>query len=205
MVSLNTRMGDQPEDLGVAAVPGREVLARSNIDEAIDYAAVVGCRAVSVIAGKTGRTDEAEAVYRQNLAYAAERAAGEGITVLIEPLNTRVCEDYHLVSADRGAETIRAVGAPNLKLMVDCFHVSVMDGELKPVIERVMPVVGHVQFAGIPDRGEPDIGSVDYEELLPWILARGYEGAFGAEYVPSGAEEDGLGWMAKVRKESDNG
>lgn len=202
MVSLNTRIGEDAGDFGMAAMPGREDLARQYIDEAVTYATDIRCGAVSVVAGNSGRTEEAEAVYRSNLAYAAERADALGITVLIEPLNTSVSENYHLVSADRGAETIAAVGAPNLKLMVDYFHLCVMEKERRPVLERVLPVIGHVQFASIPDRQEPDLGEVDYAQLLPWLVENGYNGHFGAEYNPSSTVEEGLGWMTKLRKGS---
>lgn len=200
MVSLNTRIGDDG-DLGVAALPGREDLARRYIDEAINYATDIGCAAVSVVAGTSGRTDSAEAVYRSNLAYAAQRAHDVGVTILIEPLNTNVASDYHLVSADRGAETIEAIGAPNLKLMLDCFHVAVMEGDLEPVFERVLGHVGHVQFASIPDRLEPNVGVVDYATFLPWLADLGYTGPFGAEYTPAGTVESGLGWLEALRKE----
>lgn len=200
MVSLNTRSGDQPGDLGAAALPGRVDLARSYIDEAIEYADDVGCVAVSVLAGNSGRTEEAEATYRSNLAYASETAAGCDITVLLEPMNTTMTPEYHLVSADRGAETIVAVGRPNLKLMIDFFHLSIMEPEPMSVIKRVMPLIGHVQFASIPHRHEPDQGDVDYSEVLPWLAERGYRGHFGAEYTPAGAVEDGLGWMETIQK-----
>lgn len=200
MVSLNTKIGDRPEDLGVAAVPGREALAREYIDEAVEYAEAIGCAAVSVVAGKTGRTSEAEETYRTNLAYAAERAHPFGIDVLIEPLNTQISEDYHLVSADAGAETISAVGASNLKLMIDYYHLCVMETERRPVLERNMAAIGHFQFASIPDRNEPNLGNVDYQQLLPWLAAAGYDGAFGAEYTPTSTVEAGLGWLSEFRK-----
>ena len=204
MVSLNTRMGGYlsgvGDDLGEAAVPGREDAARRELDEAIEYAEAIRCRAVSVIAGRTSRTDEAEATFRSNLTYAAEAADPLGITILIEPLNTNVCEDYHLVSADRGVETIAAVGAPNLKLMVDYYHLFVMEAEPREVLERAVPVMGHFQFASIPDRSEPDGGNVDFGQLLAWLMTQGYDGYFGAEYIPAGPVEAGLGWMNTIRK-----
>lgn len=205
MVSLNTRVGDQPEDLGVAAIPGRETLAHQYIDEAITYATAIGCGNVSVVAGITSRTPEAEATYRANLGYAARQAAARGITVLIEPLNTGVSMDYHLVSADRGVETITAVGEPNLKLMIDCFHTFKMDGDLQPVFERVMPHVGHIQFSSYPDRAEPDHGEIDYSSLLPWLVDAGFPGPFGAEYTPAKSVEDGLSWMSRWRTNTTGG
>lgn len=200
MLSLNTRGGDEPGDLGVAAIPGRESEARRYIHEAIDYANEIGCAAVSVVAGRTGRTEDAELVYRTNLAYAAGTASTTDLTVLIEPLNSTMCDDYHLVSADRGAETIAAVGYQNLKLMIDYFHLSVMEAEPMAALERVLPLMGHFQFASIPDRAEPDQGTVDYGELLSWLVERGYQGHFSAEYNPASTVEAGLGWMATIRK-----
>jgi len=195
MVSLNTKVGDQDGDLGVAALPGREALARSYILEAIHYAVAIRCSRISVVAGRSGRTKAADRTYAQNLAFAAAHAAKHDITVLIEPLNTDVADDYHLVNIDKGIETILTVGAPNLKLMVDCFHTYKMDGELTAVFERALPHVGHVQFSSYPDRAEPDHGDIDYAVLLPWLVDKGFTGPFGAEYTPVGTIEDGLSWL----------
>ncbi len=201
MVSLNTRIGDPSRgELGVAALPGREGQARGYIDEALQYAHDIDCPAISVVAGRSGRTPEAESTYRKNLAYAAGAADRLGTNVLIEPLNPTVADDYHLVTVDQGIETIRAVGAPNLMLMIDCFHASISHGELGPVFDRAIEYVGHVQFASIPDRTEPCGGTVDYAELLPWIETLGYSGCFGAEYNPAGSVEDGLGWLATIKE-----
>jgi len=122
MISLNTRIGDREGDLGVAALPGREAEAKTYIDEAIAYAVAIDCDRISVVAGRSGRTEAAEQTYRANLGYAAEQAARHDKIILIEPLNTNVAEDYHLLSVDAGVATIEAVGVANLKLMVDCFH-----------------------------------------------------------------------------------
>lgn len=201
MLSLNTRTGE-PGELGVAALPGRIEQAAGHIDEAIAYAEAIGCHAVSVLAGISGRTNEAEEVYRHNLAYAAVRADEVGIDVFIEPLNTNVSPGYHLVSADAAVKTIEAVGVPNVKIMFDTFHVSVMDGDLEPVFARVAKHVGHVQFASIPHRNEPDAGDVDYRSVLTRFAELGYRSPFGAEYNPRTTVENGLGWMAAIRGES---
>lgn len=199
MVSLNTWTGDGPNDFGLAAMPGRENEARGLIDQAVEYAAAINCPNVSVFAGRTSGTAEAEAVFRENLAYAAHAAQQGGQTILIEPLNTDV-HDYHLVSADVAVETIKAVDEANVKVMVDCFHSSKMDGALVPVFERVLPHVGHIQISAFPDRGEPidgdpAHGGIVYSELLPWLVEQGYGGLFGAEYNPTAGLEAGLGWL----------
>jgi hydroxypyruvate isomerase len=200
MVSLNTRIGDRDGDLGVAALPGREAEARDYIDEAIAYADAIGCDRISVVAGRSGRTDAAEQTYRTNLAYAAERAAEVNKVILIEPLNSNVAEDYHLLAVEAGVATIEAVGADNLKLMVDCFHTRTMQGDLENIFRQHLDHVGHIQISAYPDRGEPVGGDIDYRALLPAISAMGWDGPFGAEYTPRGDLDEGLVWLDEWRE-----
>ncbi len=196
-VSINTRFGDQDGDFGIAAIGGRESQARDFIDEAIAYAAVVGCPAVHVTAGRTERSDEAEATYCANLSYAANQAARHDMTILIEPLSD---PHYHLRSVDQGLQTIATVAAPNLKLLFDCFHAWHNEPDLLAAIGEAGAHIGHVQFASLPDRHEPDQGVVDYGHVLPTFAAMGYTGAFGAEYHPAGDIDDGIHWLADLRK-----
>lgn len=200
MVSLNTFTGNEPGEMGFAALPDRRAEARAAIDQAIAYAEAIDCAAVSVVAGHSGRTPDSEAVYRENLAYAADRAAESGRRVVIEPLNSVALPEYHLVSVDAGLATVNAVAAPNLGLMIDTFHVATMESEpLLDVISRAAGHIGHVQFSGFPDRAEPDRGAIDIRALLPQIAALGYTGAFGAEYTPETTEEAGLSWLEQWR------
>jgi hydroxypyruvate isomerase len=60
-----------------------------------------------------------------------------------------------------------------------------------------MPLIGHMQIAGVPKRGEPDEGEVAYERLLEAVEAMGYKGFVGAEYRPRGTVEEGLGWLKR--------
>ena len=200
MISLNTRIGVHGlEDLGVAAKPGREREARGYIDEAIAYAADIDCANINVVAGRTGKTAASERVYRNNLAYAAQQAKLRGKTILIEPLNTKIAMDYHLTHVEDGMSTIKAVGADNLKLMVDCFHTYIMQGDLVKVFQQCMEYVGHIQISSYPDRGEPIGGEIDYRSLISQVQQLGYGGAFGAEYTPRTNIDEGLYWLQQWR------
>ena len=197
MVGLNTRLGvNGADDFGVTAMPGREDEARGYIDEAIAYAVEIGCLNVNSVAGKTGGTEEAEAVYRKNLAYASAQAAAHGKTIVIEPVNQRDAPGYHLRSVEAGIETIEAVGADNLKLMFDCYHTQIMQGDLTERLRATLPFIGHIQIAAVPDRGEPDQGEVNYPDLLAALDGMGWDGYVGAEYLPRGTMEEGLSWMS---------
>ena len=185
-LGLNTRRG---ETGGLSAIPGGGAAARAAVDEAVAYASAIGAGAVHVMAG-VAEGPEAEAAFRDTLDYAC--AAAPDLTILIEPLNRYDAPGYFLTTTGQAAVLIDAMARPNLKLMFDCYHVQVMEGDLTRRFDEVRGLVGHVQFAGVPDRGRPDRGEIAYDRLLP---ALGWDGPFGAEYKPGGPTEDTLGWL----------
>lgn len=199
MLGLNTRRGDVAAgENGLAALPGREDEARAAIDEALAYADAIGAGAVHVMAGKA-EGPEARAVFAANLQYASARAAEAGRTILIEPLNPVDAPGYFLNNTAQAAALIAEIAAPNLKLMFDCYHVGRSEGDVIARLRAVWPVIGHIQFAAVPDRGPPDQGDLDYTAVFAEIAVRGWHGPLGAEYRPPGDTGASLGWMSSLR------
>jgi hydroxypyruvate isomerase len=109
-----------------------------------------------------------------------------GITLLLEPLNTRYDHPgYWLHSSDRGAEICRKLKSPRMKLLFDCYHMQIMEGDLLKHIERNFDVIGHFHSAGVPGRNEVFKGETDYPFVLAGIEKLGYRGVFGLEYQPT--------------------
>ncbi|MEM7505762.1 MAG: TIM barrel protein [Pseudomonadota bacterium] len=195
MLGLNTIRGDlEAGEFGLSAVPGRYGAGRAAIDQAIAYAIQIGAQNVHVMAGKASGS-EARTTYVEQLSYAADKAGEAGIGLLIEPINTRDVPGYHLSSVEDGADVIALVNRPNLRLMFDCYHTQIMQGDLTRRVEAHLNIIGHIQIASVPARGAPDAGEVAYDRLLPAIEALGYDGYFGAEYKPDGPTGDGLDWL----------
>lgn len=195
MLGLNTRRGDVGRgENGLAALPGREPEARAAIDEAIAYATAIGARNVHVMGG-VASGPQAWATYRDNLAYACRQAAAVGLTILIEPLNTRDAPGYILKTTSEARDLIADLGLANLKLMFDCYHVQIMEGDLTRRLTDLLSVIGHIQFAGVPDRGRPDRGEVHYPHVFAHVAALGWDAPLGAEYRPGGPTEATLGWL----------
>ncbi len=200
MLGLNTRIGDKDAgEFGLSALPGRESQAREYIDEAIAYALEAGCRNIHVMAGKTDGSEIAEAVYRDNLLYACQQGLPHGLGVLIEPINQRDVPGYHLSSIEDAVDILQTLNQPNLKLMFDCYHSQIMQGDICRRLQQNLDVIGHVQIAAVPDRGEPDQGELDYRFILQHLDALGYQGYVGAEYKPRGNTVQGLGWLQAYR------
>lgn len=200
MLGLNTRRGDlSRNENGLAALPGREADARRAIDEAIEYATAVGCQNIHVMAGFTDQGDAAESCFRSNLAYACRMASARDITILVEPLNHFDAPGYHLSNTDDAISTIEAVGADNLKLMFDVYHVQIMQGDIVRRLRTLLPHIGHIQIASVPDRAEPDHGEIAFSEVFRALEDMQWAGYVGAEYKPQKDTDAGLGWMRSER------
>lgn len=189
-LGLNTSKGGGN---GLSALPGRGEEARAAIDQAISYARAIDAKAVHVMAGfATGHA--ADAAFREALGYACDQAPD--LTILIEPLNYYDAPDYFLTTTTQALAIIHAVAKPNLKLMFDCYHVQVMEGDLTRRFAACRPQIGHVQFASVPNRAAPDQGEVAYDRLLPTF---DWDGPLGAEYKPGGDTDATLGWLKPYR------
>lgn len=197
MIGLNTRRGAEGE-FGLAARPGHSVEARLSIDEAIHYGAAVGARAVHVMAGVAPPQPNSFLTYIANLRHACAHAADESMTVLIEPLNAGDNPGYYLNNLADALGVLEAVDRPNLKIMFDCYHVALTEGDVLGVLPEILPHVGHIQFASVPDRAEPDEGDLDYRRVFELLDELGWTEPVGAEYRPRGAVEHGLDWMTAL-------
>lgn len=197
MLSLNTVPGHVGE-FGLSALPGREEEARAAVDLALTYAVATDTKAIHVMAG-TADGPEAHACFVDTLRYACHRAAALGKTILIEPLNPHDAPGYFLNSTAQAVAILEEVGHANLRLMFDCYHVQLIEGDLTNQITRLMPYIGHIQFAGVPGRGRPDQGEVNYAHVFEHIRALVYSAPLGAEYRPGGQTEKTLGWMQALK------
>lgn len=197
MLGINTRRGNhEAGDNGLAAIPDRIDEARTAIDEALTYAEQISAKNVHVMAGFAAGED-ADATFGANLEYACKRASQNGITILIEPLNHYDAPGYFLTTTTQAIAIIKQVGMDNLRLMFDCYHVQLMEGDLTNRIRSLLPYIGHIQFASVPDRGAPDHGEVDYSHIFAHIQSLGYQAALGAEYKPTGDTDASIGWLKR--------
>ncbi len=199
LVCLNTVAGDLPAgEFGLAALPGREQQARAAIDKAFAYAADSSASAIHVLAG-VAEGKQAADTYLANLRYAADQGEAYGVGVLIEPISSHARPGYFLRTVNQAADVIDQLPTDNVSIMFDCFHAVHEGYELLTTIERFLPRIGHIQFSSIPDRSEPDHGDVNYAALIPAVVDLGYDGFFGAEYMPSTTTIDGLSWLEDMK------
>jgi len=122
----------------------------------------------------------------EGLKATAERAEKAGVTLLLEVLNDKIDHPgYFLTSSDEGAALCREVNSPRLKLLFDCYHIQIMEGDLTGHIRKNLDVIGHIHSAGHPGRHELWLGETNYPFLVRQLEAMGYKGVFALEYAPT--------------------
>jgi len=194
-VLFNAPPGDWDKgEKGLACLPGREAEFRSAIGKAIDYARVLECPRVHVMAGLVPDGADRSVLrrtYIDNLRFAASEAAKAGVDILIEPINTRDIPGFFLNRQDDAHAVVQEVGAKNLQVQFDLYHCQIVEGDVAMKIRQYLPTgrVGHFQVAGVPQRHEPDVGEVNYDYLFGVIdevsQACGWQGWVGCEYRPA--------------------
>ena len=130
--------------------------------------------------------DTALALYAANLAWAGEKAKAAGVKLVIEPLNPRDAPGYLLRTQEQGAAIVAAIGRDRIGLQFDIYHCQTAQGDVTTRLEKLMPVIGHMQFADVPGRHEPGTGEIGWEFVFRRIDELGYAGWVGCEYAPLG-------------------
>ena len=195
VVLHNLPAGDMAKgERGIACLPGRAREFRDSLEKAVDYAKAVDCPRLNCIAGLAPQDEAHRRQLVDNVRYAARRLGEVGVQLVIEPINTRTVPGFFLTGSAQALDVLNDAGESNAFLQYDIFHMQIMEGDLARTIERLLPRIGHVQLADVPDRHEPGSGEINFAFLLERIDALGYAGWIGCEYNPRGDTLEGLKW-----------
>lgn len=117
----------------------------------------------------------------------------EGITLLLEPLHNNGDDaGMSITDTKEGADIIRTVDSPNVRLLCDYFHMQLMHGNLLPNFLSNMDIVPYVHLADAPDRFEPGTGEINYEFILSEMKKSGFDGIVCYEFFPKGETDESL-------------
>ena len=189
-------------DRGLASDPDRQARFRENVPVALELARRIGCTRLNALIGVRRPELELETqleLARDNVAWAAEQASGQGASIMVEAVNSYENGPYLLDTSAKAIGFLDAVAADNVALQYDVYHMQRMEGNLAQTITRLLPRIGHIQIADPPARGEPGTGEINYRFVLDLLERSDYGGWVGLEYNPSTSlTEDSLGWMGEL-------
>ena len=187
-------------DRGLACLADRVGEFQDSVALALEYATALGCPQLNCLAGAPPASSEPDAVREtlvSNLRFAAAEMDKRGVRLLIEPLNSRDNPGFYLTRSAQARSIIEEVGAPNLWLQYDIYHMQIMEGDLITTIEANLDVIRHIQLADNPGRHEPGTGEINFPNVLASLDSMGYQGWVGCEYRPLTTTDESLGWAGE--------
>ncbi len=201
-VLFNLPAGDwNAGDRGIAVDPSRRPEFQRGVKHAMEIARRFGCRQLNCLVGKRiAGISEAEQwlCLVDNIRYAAKALAAQGITLMVEPINTYDLPGFFLHTSAQAVRLLDEASTPNVRLQYDVYHMQRMEGNLVHTLSRLHQRIGHVQIADSPERHEPGTGEIHFPYVLRHLDALGYEGYVGLEYKPSATTEASFGWIEEM-------
>jgi D-psicose/D-tagatose/L-ribulose 3-epimerase len=158
----------------------------------VDFAAAVGSTLVSgPMYAPTGQARLLDAGARaaqwaratESLAQVAEHARAANVRLAVEPLNRFETDLVNTV--EQGVRLCADVGADNVGLLLDTFHMNIEEKSLPAAITTAGPRVFHFQ-ASENDRGTPGSGHIAWEEIVAALRGIDYAGSVVVEsFLPT--------------------
>jgi hydroxypyruvate isomerase len=132
--------------------------------------------------------DEGAEITAEGLALLAPLAEREGITLILELLNSKIDHpDYQADHTTWGVSVCRKVNSPRVKLLYDIYHMQITEGDVIRTIETAHPWIAHYHTAGNPGRNDlDDDQELNYPAILRAIKGTGYSGYVAHEFIPKG-------------------
>lgn len=116
----------------------------------------------------------------------AEYASQQGVTLLVEPINRY--ETNFINSAADGLELLDEIGAPNVKLLLDTFHMNIEEVDILDAFSDVGDLLGYVHLSD-SNRLAPGQGHIDFDRVFRSLDKIGYHGFLTAEILPLPSDE----------------
>ena len=158
--------------------------------ENITQAAAAGVPNVITFSGNRRGLSDAEGL--DNCVTGLNRvkaiAEDKGVTICLELLNSKVNhKDYQCDHTAWGAEVIKRVGSPRVKLLYDIYHMQIMEGDIIRTIRENIQHIGHFHTGGNPGRNEiGETQELNYRAIAQAVADLKFTGFFVHEFVPAG-------------------
>ena len=198
---LNVAAGDlSAGERGHANDPAAVRRWRDDLPAALDLAAAVGCPTLNVLAGNDVPgvpLDGQWSTLRANLAWALPLAESQGRRLVVEMLNPHDTPAYLVTHPAAVGALVEPLAGAGLRLQFDTYHAARIGLDVPAAFAHLAPLVGHVQVADAPGRGEPGTGAIDWQGFFSQLATDGYDGAVGLEYLPVRTAAEGLQWLPR--------
>lgn len=205
-------------------MPDNPTGAKKFLYESLEKLNAIGgtylCGCIAYTIGKfTGQapTQEEKQLVIDTLGEVAEKADSLGMTIGLEVVNRN--EGYLYNTLEDARETILAVGAENLNLHADTYHMNIEEEDFYHPLVNTKDVLGYIHMSE-SHRGMVGTGTIDWDEVFEGLKDANYQGPLTLEsftsinpdivaatklwrapkYKPQEFSEQGLAFLKKMAK-----
>lgn len=196
---INLPAGDLMQGgAGLACQPQMRSEFAQALETALEYALIAKPARINVLAGRLlpGQSaDTAFSCLAANLRDAARAFAKLHVLVTCEAINPFDMPGFLINTPQQLLQLLKEVGQDNCMAQLDFYHLVRQQIDPLAAIELLAGKIGHVQFADCPGRHEPGSGQIDFQAIRNKLAQVGYQEGWAAEYIPSAATVETLGWL----------
>jgi hydroxypyruvate isomerase len=183
---------------GLACVPEKRDKFRQAVAQALEYAKLLQPDAINVLPGRCFNENQKQEylkTFKENLCFAVEAFAPLGIKTVFEALNSHDMPGFIIHNSQQMLDILNELSLPKLFIQYDIYHMQMMGDKPEEFIVRYADIIGHIQCADCPRRGQPGTGQINFERVFSAIEKSSYSGWVGAEYNPVGTTSESLDWL----------
>jgi hydroxypyruvate isomerase len=185
----------------------REMLV-NKMKEGVEVAKRTGVKWALVVPGRYDEKlhmDFQTANVIDNLRYCCDVVEPEGLTIVLEPLNTiKNHPGLFLTGIPQAYSICRAINRPSCKIVDDVYHQQITEGNLIPNIEAAWSEIGAFHCGDNPGRNEPGTGEINFRNVFKYIHSKNYEGVICMEHGLSERTKEGEAKCIQAYRDADS-
>jgi sugar phosphate isomerase/epimerase len=197
LIRVATAHGLEVPAIGTGQAWGEEGLSYTDLDQAVRAAAIERTEAHIPFAQQTGAViiigllrgivkpgvsqEQAMDWVVKALRECCAAARPHGVRIALEPINRY--ETTLVNNVEQGMELLERIGADNMGLLLDTFHMNIEDASIEGSIRTCGDRIFHFHVAD-SNRWYPGAGHLDFASILEALYATGYEGYVSGEFMP---------------------
>jgi hydroxypyruvate isomerase len=185
----------------------REMLV-AKMKEGVEVAKRTGAKHALVVPGRYDERlarDFQTANVIDNLRFCCDIVEPEGLTIVLEPLNTiRDHPGLFLTGVPQAYAICRAVNRPSCKIIEDIYHQQITEGNLIPNLDAAWSEIAALHCGDNPGRMEPTTGEINYKNVFKFIYSKGYQGVICMEHGMKDRTKEGEARVIQAYRECDS-
>jgi sugar phosphate isomerase/epimerase len=126
-------------------------------------------------------------------------AKPHGVRIALEPINRY--ETSLVNNAEQGLDLLERIGAENMGLLLDTFHMNIEDASIEGSIRACGDRIFHFHVAD-SNRWHPGAGHLDFDSILEVLYTTGYQGYVSGEFLPlpdaDTAAQRGIAYLRQI-------